>query len=122
MPIIRYASSGFAPQLGQNLNGDDLSRDFKWSEIVWAATTLGRAQEDQGIFGIYSVYEAIYRATIIYANLRTLPNGELGKTDSYENTDPSEKGSISYYIGMTMLRLFSYRLLKRGLALTLGPI
>jgi hypothetical protein len=48
---------------------------------------------------------------MIYANLREGPSGVLFRSSAYDGLDPSEKGAISYFLGMTLAKLFSHRLL-----------
>ena len=63
-------------------------------------------------FGIYSTFEITYRAALIYANLRETLVGMLTRSAAYDGLDPSEKGAISYFVGMTFTKLFSNRLLN----------
>ena len=60
--------------------------------------------------GESSLYEAIYRLLIVRANLKEA-GGYLEKTNSFKGLDPSEKGAVSYFLGLASAKLFSARLL-----------
>jgi hypothetical protein len=49
----------------------------------------------------------VYRAAIIFANLREGAEGDILRSSAYEGLDPSEKGAISYFIGVTLTTLFA---------------
>ncbi len=58
--------------------------------------------------GRYSLYECLYRAFIVYANLREDPaNHRFAKTTAFTALDPSEKGAISYYLGLLAAKILS---------------
>ena len=43
---------------------------------------------------------------------RTWYTGELRRTDAFAALDPTEKGAVSYFLGMTICKLFASRLLS----------
>jgi hypothetical protein len=110
MPTIRYHASKFPA--GNALLTGNRDLQVSWAEINWAAQTVGKAEHHVGQHGIFSVFEAAYRSNIVWANLMEAPSGRLVKTPAYEALDPSEKGAISYYLGLTSAKLFAYRLLN----------
>lgn len=57
--------------------------------------------------GIYSFFEIAYRGSILYANLREAPSRRIYRSSAYEGLDPSEKGAISYFLGLTMAKAFA---------------
>jgi hypothetical protein len=61
--------------------------------------------------GPYSAFEIVYRAAMLYANLREMPSGHLTRSAAYEGLDPSEKGAVSYFMGLALAKLFAERLL-----------
>jgi hypothetical protein len=70
--------------------------------MIWAAVTVGRRTlADVFVHGIYSYFEAIYRICILRANLRT-QIGRFTRSSAYNRLDPSEKGAVSYFIGLTV--------------------
>jgi hypothetical protein len=112
MPTISYTAANFPAIYGSNLAGiHDL--EVSWGELIWAALTVGKARlQNLTQYGVFSVFEATYRAAIIYANLREASDGVLVRSSAYDGLDPSEKGAISYFIGLTVVKLFSNRLLN----------
>jgi hypothetical protein len=58
-------------------------------------------------FGVYSTFEIVYRAALLYANLRQTASGNLRRSDAYDGLDPSEKSAISYFLGLTLSKLFA---------------
>ena len=55
-------------------------------------------------YGKFSLDEARFRHHLIYANLME-QSGCIHKSNLYESLDPTEKGAISYFIGMSVLKL-----------------
>lgn len=79
-----------------------------WSELVWAAVTVGRASRfDVLRHGEYSLYELVYRIAMVRANLRELASHTLVKSDAYKGLDPSEKSAVSYFLGMALGKAFA---------------
>jgi hypothetical protein len=112
MPVITYTAEGFPSTYGGALAGT-FSVNLSWEEIIWAAISVGKAQlAHLSQYGVFSTFEFIYRAAIIYANLLESPSGVLKRSSAYDGLDPSEKGAISYFIGMTFAKLFASRLLS----------
>ena len=82
-------------------------------ELIWAAITVGRANMlDVLAHGHYSEFELIYRLSILLANLTTTRQNRLAKSAAFLHLDPSEKSAISYFLGLTMSKLFAEKLLK----------
>lgn len=85
---------------------------FPFPELVWAATTVGRkGWRDVFRHGVYSIFEFRYRALIIYANLRLNGSRAVIKSEAYRSLDPSEKGAISYFLGLTFSKFLARRYL-----------
>ena len=112
MARIRYTASQFPAALGAPLAGSHVV-DVSWSELLWAAISVGRA-ELQHIFqyGRYSAFEIVYRSALVYANLCEMPTGHVRRSEAYDGLDPSEKSAISYFMGLTLVKLFADRLLQ----------
>ena len=101
----------FKPPFNQ-LNGSGVSR-FSWNEIIHAALTVGRANLKHVLmYGKYSQYELVYRAAVIYANLKQGQSRHLRRSDAYYSLDPSEKSAVSYYLGLTTAKLFAEKYLN----------
>jgi hypothetical protein len=109
VPSIPYSASNFDPDLFPNLQAKG-TLTFEWPKLVWAAVTVGKAQEHQAQHGIYSAYERSMRTALVYSSLMESPTGQVVKAPSYATLDPSEKTAVSFYTGMTLVRLFSYSL------------
>ncbi len=112
MPMITYTAQGFPIAYGGALAGT-FPLSVSWEEIIWAAISVGKAQlAHMTQYGVFSAFEFMYRAAIIYANLVETSSGRLRRSSAYDGLDPSEKGAISYFIGMTVAKLFANRLLS----------
>lgn len=111
MPTLPYRASNFPPQYGNALAGQhDLA--ITWSELIWAAISVGRAELLHLLrFGAFSRFEIVYRAALIFANLKERPDGSITRSEAYDGLDPSEKGAVSYFLGLTTAKLVSDRLL-----------
>jgi hypothetical protein len=83
-----------------------------WDELLWAAMTLGRPSTYH-VFrhGQASFHEAIFRLALIRMAVEQDWNGYLRRTDAFAALDPTEKGMVSYFLGMTLCKLFASRLL-----------
>jgi hypothetical protein len=108
---IVYNSHNFPRRFGTNFQGTNRLQ-FTVQELMWSAITVGRANFiDVLSNGIYSEYEILYRASILVANIAQ--NGTtLVKSSAYEHLDPSEKGAVSYFLGLTFTKLLSAKLLQ----------
>ena len=105
---IAYSADGF-PGTFAAVNGI-ADMDMSWPLLVWSAISVGRAELFHIIrYGEYSLFEIAYRAAMIYANIRETPAGRLGRSEAYDGLDPSEKGAISYFLGLTMTKAFAER-------------
>lgn len=110
--LLPYKASKFPLSLGLKLQGKG-KINCSWSDLTWAATTVGRpgwAQVFQ--YGWYSSLEYIYRLAMIQANLRNTSSGlpRICKTAAFTGLDPSEKTAISYFIGLTVAKILSWKL------------
>jgi len=83
-----------------------------WDELLWAAITLGRPSTYH-VFrhGQASFHEAIFRLSLIRMAVEQNRSGYVRRTNAFAALDPSEKGMVSYFLGMTLCKLFASRLL-----------
>lgn len=112
MPSIEYESEGF-PAAAAVPNGF-ATLQFTWSELLTAAVTVGRPNRAYVFrYGVPSLYEAIFRWSLIRMALEQIgPAAQrLRRTDAAKTLDPTEKGAVSYFLGMTMCKLFASKLL-----------
>jgi hypothetical protein len=109
---LPYTNEAFPPGVLAN-GSSELS--VTWGEILWAALTIGRPSVHH-IFahGTASLHEAVFRLSLVRMALEQYgPTAtRLRRTSAYKNLDPTEKGAISYFLGMTFCKLFSSRLLS----------
>src|ERR1700733_2565108 len=86
-----------------------------WDEILWSAITVGRPAWFY-VFrhGAASQYEAIFRWSILRMAVeqRATWTHELQRTAAANELDPTEKGAVNYFLGMTFCKLFASRLLN----------
>jgi hypothetical protein len=107
--VIPYRSRDFGA--GPVVNG---SRELNiWpDDLLWAAVTVGRGNfADLLAHGLYSEYEIIYRINLVLANLARTSRHRITRSSAMVHLDPSEKGAVSYFLGMTMSKLFANELL-----------
>jgi hypothetical protein len=105
---IDYRSRAFPPSYA--FRSGTLSSS--WDEVLWAALTLGRPSTYH-VFrhGEASFHEAIFRLSLIRMAVEQDWNGYLNRTDSFAALDPTEKGMVSYFLGMTLCKVFASGLL-----------
>ena len=98
--------SGFPTGAPWNVTDGKFPFATNWFDVTWAAVTVGRRNlHDVFRHGRASWFEAVYRAHMTWANLKTDSNDRLRRTLPYKNLDPSEKGAVSYFLGMAMTKL-----------------
>lgn len=111
MVSIPFETDSFP--IGTVANGNT-NLSVNWDDILWAAVTVGRPNRHY-VFrhGDASVYEAIFRWSVIRMALeQSGPHGRrLRRTAAYKTLDPTEKGAVSYFLGMTFCKLFAAKLL-----------
>lgn len=83
-----------------------------WDDLLWAAITVGRPNR-QFVFqhGAASVYEALFRLSLVRMALEQNRRGRLSRTAAARTLDPTEKGAVNYFLGLTMCKLFAAELL-----------
>jgi hypothetical protein len=86
-----------------------------WSDIIWAAITVGRPSRHY-VFqhGHASLYEALFRLSAVRMTIeqRTARARVFKRTNAAQSLDPSEKGAIHYFMGLTLCKLFADKLLR----------
>lgn len=110
MPRIEYNAARFGsawPILQATPSG---VLSLSWDDLVWAAITVGKF-DMTGVtaFGRFSLSEMLFRVNMLYANLMETPSGELTKSPLYINLDPTEKGAVSYFLGMVVSKVIADR-------------
>lgn len=109
---IQYETRGFPH--GAPVSNGRHALDTSWDEILWAAVTVGRPSR-QYVFrhGEASAYEALFRWSVVRMALeqRGARGRRLHRTSAAKSLDPTEKGAVSYFLGMTFAKLFAARML-----------
>jgi hypothetical protein len=109
---IHFESENFPAALGLSHSG---SLTVSWDEILHAAITVGRPSWYY-VFrhGTASGYEALFRWSILRMAVeqRGTWMHELHRTSAVDNLDPTEKGAVNYFLGMTFCKLFAAKLLN----------
>ena len=112
MAEIDYESEGF-PAGAPVANGPGRLA-VSWDDILWSALTVGRPNRS-AVFqhGDSSLFEAIFRLSLVRMALEQAgPRAtRLRRTDAARTLDPTEKGAVNYFIGMTVCKMFADRLL-----------
>ena len=112
--LIPYETVGFPPEILPNESGH---LTFTWDDLLWAGRDC-RATESVPRFstrhGISSIYEAFFRWSLVRMALeqRDLMSSYLCRTNAAKALDPTEKGAVNYFLGMTVCKLFATRLLN----------
>lgn len=105
---IEFTSEGF-PSPGPVVNGSDVL-SVSWDDLLWAAITVGRPNR-HFVFrhGVSSLYEALFRASALRMTLEQIAPGarRLRRTATAKSLDPSEKGAVNYFLGLTLCKLFA---------------
>jgi hypothetical protein len=83
-----------------------------WNELLWSALTVGRPSTYH-VFrhGPSSFHEAVFRLSLVRLAVEQDWGGRLKRTDALAALDPTEKGMVGYFLGMTLCKLFASRLL-----------
>lgn len=109
---IAYEADGF-PVGSPVVNGAS-SLAISWDKLLWAALTVGRPNRHCVLkHGRASVYEALFRLSLVRMNLEQTGFRRLvlRRTEAARSLDPTEKGAINYFLGMTVAKLFAAELL-----------
>jgi hypothetical protein len=83
-----------------------------WDDLLWAAITVGRPGWHFVLrHGQSSLFEALFRASALRLAVEQISPGSkrLRRTAATKHLDPSEKGAVSYFLGMTLCKLFAER-------------
>ena len=106
--LVDYESEYFPDSRGINLSR---KLPVTWDDVLWAAMTVGR-RNLYYVFrhGTASLFEAIFRLSLVRMALEQRGH-RFYRTDAFKSLDPTEKGAISYFLGMVFCKIFADRLL-----------
>lgn len=85
-----------------------------WDDLLWAAITIGRPNTAH-VFQHYeaSLHEALFRISLVRMALEQHRySRRLQRTAAFAALDPTEKGAVSYFLGMVVCKLFASHLLR----------
>ncbi|MQX70798.1 hypothetical protein [Sinorhizobium meliloti] len=115
MPIIRQrrrdinAANQITPGTFHNV-------DVDWASMLWGAITVGRRSWfDVVRFGPASLMEIVWRCAMVRANIQThLSEGttHFRTTSAFNSLDGSEKGAVTYFLGLILAKLAAEDLLS----------
>jgi len=109
---IPYVTEAFPPRTVANGQAE---LAVTWDDILGAAVTVGRPRRHY-VFrhGAASMYEALFRWSLVRMALeQSGPYGyRLRRTTAARTLDPTEKGAVNYFLGMTFCKLFAAKLLN----------
>lgn len=82
---------------------------IEWDDLLWAALTVGRPNTAYVLaYGDASYYEALFRLSLVRMALEQRRySRSLHRTDAYQSLDPTEKGAVTYFLGMGVCKLFA---------------
>lgn len=104
---VGFTADGFSAGFAE-VNGNH-NLELDWPTVVWSAITVGRREFPHVLrHGLFSWFEIAYRAALIFANLCG-ESGQIRRSPAYDGLDPSEKGAVSYFLGLTMAKAFAER-------------
>lgn len=108
---IECTTEGFPPAMVANQTHDVM---VTWDDLLWAALTVGRPNR-QYVFqhGKSSFYEALFRLSLIRMALeQSGPSAyRFRRTSAARTLDPSEKGAVSYFLGLAVCKVIAHKLL-----------
>ena len=108
MLYIPYETEGFPPNTVPN---GSAKLAVTWDDITWSAMTVGRPDRYAvSQHGSASLYEALFRWSLVKMALER-HGDRLCRTNAAKTLDPTEKGVVSYFLGMTFCKLFATKLL-----------
>lgn len=109
---IDYDSEGFSA--GAPVPNGAAALATGWDDLLKAALTVGRPSWQYVFrFGAASFFEAIFRLSLVRMALEQSGPAarRFRRTAAARTMDPTEKGAISYFLGLTVAKLFASRLL-----------
>ncbi len=110
MPRLTYNPEKFGAYTGAAFAQPSYI-DFTWSELCKCAMTVGRPSwADVFKNGPFSIFELSWRLGMLFANLKEDATGALDPSPAFRALDPSEKGAVSYFLGICFTKLVMEKL------------
>lgn len=97
---VPYIPEDFGPHYPAALHaGENLYTE--WPELVRCAIMVGKPSQFFSPMPNWFTLELTYRAFVLLANLDSDPaTGLLTQSTAFRLLDPSEKGAVSYFLGL----------------------
>ena len=114
---IPYEAADFPPNSITGGNGRN-SLPVTWGDILRAAITVGRPGRYCALrlrvgYPKRSLYEILFRWSLVMMSLENARfTSRLQRTNTARNLDPTEKGMVNYFLGMSFCKLFAEKLLR----------
>ena len=106
--VVPFEASDFP--LDSPLNGSH-ALQFQWDELLWASITVGKAPRDVLRHGRYSYAEILHRVSCLHAYYDIGNSRRLVVSPAFRTLDSTEKGLVSFYLGMAMAKLYADKML-----------
>jgi len=111
--LIAYQAEDFPDK---SISNGHSELNVTWDDILWAAVTIARPYGSRGFRNVTaSGFEAVRRWSTIRTAIEQSNSSRprLQQTNSFIGLDPTEKGFINYFVGMTFCKLFASKILDR---------
>ena len=111
---VGYTASGFkGPHKAVN-STVWVDQDITWASLVWAAATVGRREKADvkkhpTLWKLEFSWRAAMLRSCLVATTGAAPR--LVRSAVYDGMDPSEKGAVSFFVGMAIAKHFAGALL-----------
>ncbi|WP_372424890.1 hypothetical protein [Salinarimonas chemoclinalis] len=108
-----YSISLFSSQFPAHMHLNVMQRhDITWDQLIWSALSIGRPGRQQlALQNKSDYYEALFRCSLLWMAIEQ-KGFSYYRTDAFKTLDPTEKGSVNYFIGMTVCKLFAALILR----------
>ena len=110
--LIPYESVRFPD--GCPCSSPDSMLHVTWNDILWAALTIGRPSLSH-VFkhGKSAVNEAFFRLSLVRMAIECgNSDHHLHRTRAFDALDPTEKGAVTYFLGMVICKIFADKCLS----------
>ena len=95
--------------------------ETSWDEVIWSALTVGRPNLHY-VFqhGDASLFEGLFRVSLVRMAMEQYGDGafRFRRTAAAKALDPTEKGSVNYFLGMTFCKLIRRTTVRHTLGVT----
>ena len=110
--LIPYESESFPN--GCPCSSPDGMLHVTWDDILWAALTIGRPS----LYHVFkhsksAINEAVFRLSLVRMAIESgNADQHLHRTEAFDALDPTEKGAVTYFLGMVICKIFADKCLS----------